>query len=693
MRISAIFLVALIAMSSATFAEDAVHRDGGPVVNQSPTARESAPLQPSTSGRPPLQSEPQPSEKELRENWRQLMTKTPAPKAGCYTSAFPSTTWQETPCSTAKALPHPPTFDHGPLAAGAGNSPLAAATGSLSSASGSLLHVTGVTQESDPSGQNTYSLQLNTNTYTSATLCAGQAGCVGWQQYIRDNPGNIYIQYWLINHGSPCPANPANFSDSWHFFAGGAGQSAGCFINGNQTSVSTQPLNALEGMRVTGTTSPTAQSVVFETATDQIYTAQDNGDLLAIGTQWNQTEFNIFGQCCGNQATFNTGSSIVVEVAVNNGSLTVPTCPTGGFTAESNNLNPAPPCFGYADPNGFFPPAVQFTEDILQPIPGCVYPNGVTACVVEPGSTISDNAFTATCPASGALSMQRMSNGQWTSLPQHCSDGSFPGNCNAAAVVANQFVLGTQQYGATYSGAPIGTAQTVQLCDSASRCSQFTLNVSACSSIPSVNDKFYLNPGNSPFQLTAGGASEANLIMDGPWVAPDHGNNAVGIAFDTGGLPAGVVISLSPAESGAPHTYGLMNMYVFAPVSAPSGQYNFQVKTTDPASNVTLKTTIPVEISACVPRTTCPAANLCGPVSNGCGGSVDCGSCAAGVCSNSFCCASGYFYNTALNTCQPETCPSGTEYCYDLGICTTDARCSKAGKPICRKVRGVLQCQ
>jgi hypothetical protein len=678
-RIFAIFLLALVAAPSAGFSQDVPDPDLRRSAGQSSTA-------PPTSTNGP--SEAQPSAQQLRENWRQLMLKRPAPKAGCYSTTFPSTEWQELPCSTETARPHPPALSHLPQTGGAGNDPSALVTGSLTSATGSLHQVTGVTQESDPGGQNSYSLQLNTNNFNSASLCAGQPKC-GWQQFIRDNPGNVYIQYWLINHTSPCPAKPSG----WQFFAGGSGQASGCFINGNQTSAPTQSLSDLQGMRVIGGTSAAAQSVVYETAGDQIYTAKDNGDLLGIGTQWTQAEFNIFGLCCGNQATFNAGSTIVVQIDVGNGTQTAPTCPNGGFTAESNNLNPVSPCYGFADPNGFFPPAVIFTEDLRQAIPGCGYPNGVTACVTENGSTISDAAYAATCPASSALTMQRISNGQWLSLPQHCSDGSFPGSCNASAIVANQFVLGTQQYGVTYSGAPIGSTQTVHLCDNASRCSQFTLNVSACTPLPSPNDKFYLNVNSSPFQLVAGGATEANLIMDGPWIAPDHGNGAIGMAFDTGGLPSGVVISLSPGESASSSSYGLMNMYVFAPLSATAGQYSFQVQATDPTSNVTQKTTIPVLINACVPRTTCPAPGLCGPVSDSCGGSVECGSCASGVCSNSFCCPSGSFYNTALNTCQPNSCPTGTEYCFELGICTTAAKCDRASNPPCRKVGHVLECQ
>ena len=225
-----IFLFALAAASHPAFSDDAPRSSNGSAPTQSTTSKGTPPPT-STSERPDLQSASQLSEKQLRENWRRQMLKTPVPSAGCYTSAFPSTQWQEVPCSTAKARPHPPAV------AGAGNDPFASVVGSLSSATGSLLHVTGVTQESDPGGQNSYSLQLNTNTFQSATLCAGQARCRGWQQFIRDNPGNVYIQYWLINHASPCPTNPANFPDGWQFFPGAPNQASGCFINGNQTPV------------------------------------------------------------------------------------------------------------------------------------------------------------------------------------------------------------------------------------------------------------------------------------------------------------------------------------------------------------------------------------------------------------------------------------------------------------------------
>src|SRR5262249_13519712 len=310
------------------------------------------------------------------EAWHATMSRTPVPKEGCFNSSYPSTNWQEVPCSTEPARPHPRLFV--PETLGGGNDVSALVTGSLTSATGSLLQ-SNVVQESDPGGQNTYSLQLNTNRFNSAALCAGRAGCVGWQQFVRENPGDVFIQYWLLNHGNPCPAKPAGFTRDWTFFAGDVsrGLVSGCFIDGNHSTVPQLQLSDLEGMRVTGNTSPSAQSVIFQ-ALNFVITSQDPGDLLAIGNQWNQAEFNIFGACCGNQATFGAASEIVVQLAVNNGTANAPFPSSTGFTAETNNLNLVSPTCRIGGPA----PAIVFTETFLTLSPTST---GIAPAAVELG--------------------------------------------------------------------------------------------------------------------------------------------------------------------------------------------------------------------------------------------------------------------------------------------------------------------
>ena len=47
----------------------------------------------------------------------------------------------------------------------------------------------------------------------------------------------------------------------------------------------------------------------------------------------------------------------------------------------------------------------------------------------------------------------------------------------------------------------------------------------------SIN-QLYLGPNGCPIQVAQSGASQALLVMSGPWVASDHGVNANGEVID-----------------------------------------------------------------------------------------------------------------------------------------------------------------
>jgi hypothetical protein len=145
------------------------------------------------------------------------MSRTPVPRKGCFQSSYPSTEWQEVPCTKPPPVPYPPRIVGG---ASAGFS--AQSTG-FTSATGSFTIVSNVVDESGQvNGQgpliaNAFSLQLNTN-HISSQLCQGTS-CVGWQQFIYSNLsaltscswdparscGQVYIQYWLLNFGLERP--------------------------------------------------------------------------------------------------------------------------------------------------------------------------------------------------------------------------------------------------------------------------------------------------------------------------------------------------------------------------------------------------------------------------------------------------------------------------------------------------------
>ena len=69
---------------------------------------------------PPPAATPPPSAKALHD-WRKGMARVPAPKKGCFTSSYPSTEWQEVPCTTAPARPYPPARGRRPDTVGNGN--------------------------------------------------------------------------------------------------------------------------------------------------------------------------------------------------------------------------------------------------------------------------------------------------------------------------------------------------------------------------------------------------------------------------------------------------------------------------------------------------------------------------------------------------------------------------------------------
>jgi hypothetical protein len=342
---TAICLVPLVAAPELVFAQD---------VTQPPIAR------------PPISqgTELQATTTLTLETWRQLMARTPFPKAGCYTSSYPSTQWQEVPCSTAKLVPHVPAADPKPHNVGANNDYSAQVTGSLSSVIGSFDNVIGATGESDSLAGNEYfSLQLNTN-YFNSPLC-DNPNCYALQQYVydsaNDSPGAVYIQYWLLYHGSTCPTQTVANNNFWAYVTGG-GAAPGCVINGYQATVPNQPIKELAKLRLTANHSPGHHSVVLETSGGKLYGGQDDGDVLGIGTQWNTAEFNVFGIGNSSTASFtpNPVSTIVVRTSVDNGTTNAPTCSQGGFTHEQNNLTPVPvsPCCPLSGAS----PAIVVTE-------------------------------------------------------------------------------------------------------------------------------------------------------------------------------------------------------------------------------------------------------------------------------------------------------------------------------------------
>jgi hypothetical protein len=334
-----------------------------------------------------------------RKAWNETMSRTPKPKEGCFTSAYPSTEWKEVPCITPLPRPYQPASGPRPQTVGNGTDWTAkSGTGPISTAVGSFDSVSGVTTVTDSASgnANTFSLQLNTNTFNTSTLgCNRVPNCVGWQQFIFSTDGCtsntpcVFIQYWLINFGPTCPSpwlqtplSPNN-----------------CYQNSPKAaSVPAQIIAGLANMILTGTAASggndTATMLVDNPPTLHFVSNTDSVVNLAQG--WTEAEFNIFGDCCQHQANFNSGSTLVVRTSVDAGARLAPTCVETGFTGETNNLTlVGTPAVVPTTPL----PAIVFTESNAGggTPPTCATSRGGLICigVASSGST--------TCTDSGGV--------------------------------------------------------------------------------------------------------------------------------------------------------------------------------------------------------------------------------------------------------------------------------------------------
>ncbi len=277
------------------------------------------------------------------ELWRQSMLLTSLPKNGCFQVTYPGKNWQEVPCTAAPGYPQTPFSNSIHKSVGNFESFAAQVSGTISSSTGSFDSVTGLTSETGskfstacssflPGVQNTFALQLNTNIFsTTMSGCDQHTGCKGWQQFVYSNSGKVYIQTWLIDFGTPCPMGWTSFGDD-------------CYSTSGAASVPAQVIENLAQLSLTGNVSSTTSTVILSIrsskywATDQLYAiCQDN--VLGLVQGWNTAEFNIFGDGCSSQASFNDGTILKVRLNVTSDPVQVPTCISAGFTEETNNLN------------------------------------------------------------------------------------------------------------------------------------------------------------------------------------------------------------------------------------------------------------------------------------------------------------------------------------------------------------------
>lgn len=286
------------------------------------------------------------------ESWRAMLEGLPKPENACLRASYPERMWRAIPCVKAPNIPLLPAHGIRGATVGDGTDYSAVVTGATSLAQGGFQDVTGVKSEYARHGKhripNLYSLQLNTQFFSTESCknlgSPDPSQCFGWEQFAYDTEetsgytAGVFIEYWLVDFGplgTSCPAG-------WNTFIFTGQTEVNCWINStNTTPVPIEPVTSLGKLRLVGGAAHASRTQDFAELTvgySDLYYVGGQNWFPDLDTQWQVSEFNVFGDSNGDQAVFNSGSTIVVRTEVDSGARTAPTCDEEGFTGESNNL-------------------------------------------------------------------------------------------------------------------------------------------------------------------------------------------------------------------------------------------------------------------------------------------------------------------------------------------------------------------
>jgi len=312
------------------------------------------------------QTAPSKQERRTLEAWRKSMARVRLSHKGCFKTSYPNTDWHEVPCTAAPERSYPPRILY---TVGSAVDFSAVVAGHIASATGSFDSVN-VTSENNSGSPDTYSLQLNSEYFTSPA-CAGSANpnvCKGWQQFIYSTGlASAFIEYWLIDYAAPCPAG-------WNTV------SVHCVKNSAAIPVAAEPIANLIQLSLTGAAIAGGSDTLMISTSGGDLSAMYQDDELSLAQGWKLAEFGIFGDGGGSDATFNAGATMAVRTTVDDGTTNAPTCALEGFTSETNNLNLVPPCCPYG---GAFPAVVFWLSN---------NPGATSSC--SGGTSIGDTHLT-----------------------------------------------------------------------------------------------------------------------------------------------------------------------------------------------------------------------------------------------------------------------------------------------------------
>jgi hypothetical protein len=235
-----------------------------------------------------------------------------------------------------------------------------------------------------------FTLQINTNTFRNTitnTLCGditGHPSCRGWQQFVYSRrqfgPPSIFIQFWLYGYNDTldpglsrqCPTSDT--ANPWLEDGNGCYRTEGTLIAPALTAadLSTVQFVAEAGSAIDPHHRITISVGAGTPAAASASTSAPN--VLGLGQEWNQVEWNVLGDGLGRQVTFqnvqNSSSTtpvppvtLVPRIRLVDGTTAAPTCEVMNPTsAETNNLGFGQVVLGTG-------PTMTFTESSDIPIP------------------------------------------------------------------------------------------------------------------------------------------------------------------------------------------------------------------------------------------------------------------------------------------------------------------------------------
>jgi hypothetical protein len=291
---------------------------------------------------------------EERRAWHEYIAWMPVLSKGCLKAVYPQDKWTSIPCSATPvrsgSLPRENSikvengkkdFAAGQFATGVTS--IGWADGSFAQAN--VTNEVGVSADGKEARLNEFSLQLNTNPFRSP-LCNASANnaCRGWEQFVLGNdpgspPAQLFIRFWLLNFGSPCPK-------AWVPSGGD------CVFTTVPTSVEPLSVQELAKVTLTGKVENNGTDTVILTGDGPDAFAYNTDSQLTLASNWNTVEFNVFGDPPDHEAAFGAGSTLVANVHVRLfRSLYNAIEPIMvSFTGKTNNLNLVmPACPVYID--------------------------------------------------------------------------------------------------------------------------------------------------------------------------------------------------------------------------------------------------------------------------------------------------------------------------------------------------------